>query len=142
LLGLFFFSSSPKYFAQKLPFWNGIKYKDKIQVVHFFATWCKPCMQELPVFDTLIKIYPKEEIEFTFVCMDLKNSNKLRKEISKLNLPGNVYYLEPTEKAIQSINSNWKGVLPASMVYQLNNIQNNLIEGAKNVSFYRKILEK
>jgi thiol-disulfide isomerase/thioredoxin len=116
--------------------------ENKAVIVHFFATWCKPCMQELPVFDTLRKMYSSEKIEFAFVCMDLKNSKKLGKQMSILNLPGRVFYLGPNEKSIQSINSNWKGTLPASILYELNSSQNQLIEGSKNVSFYRNLIEK
>ena len=140
-VGLMFFNSTPKYFAQKLPDWDGLIKNEKIQFVHFFATWCKPCMQELPVFDTLRKIYSSEKIEFTFVCLDLKNSKKLGKQMSIFNLPGRVFYLEPTEKSIQSMNSNWNGTLPASILYELNSSRNQLIEGSKNVSFYRNFIE-
>lgn len=149
LFGLFFLVIAPTNFSQKLPEWNEMNINgsekissDRNEVIHFFATWCKPCMQELPIFDTLRTMYSSEKLELTFVCMDLKNSKKMKKKINKLNLPGHIYYLEPTQKSVQSINPNWKGELPASIIYLPNNKGSELFEGAKNVSFYLKYIEK
>jgi hypothetical protein len=50
--------------------------------------------------------------------------------------------LEPSEKNIFSIHSKWKGSLPASILIPPNSVENQLIEGSKNVSFYRKLIEK
>ncbi len=141
-LGLILFCFSSKLVAQKLPLWEGYEANEKIQLVHYFATWCKPCMQELPIFDTLRNLYSSEKIEFTFVCMDMKNSNKLRKEISRLNLPGSVYFLEPSQNAIQLIHPNWIGSIPTTTICFQNVVQNQFVEGAKNVLFYRNLLEK
>ncbi len=147
IFGVFIIIISPRNFGQKLPEWENKKEllgtnKDKISLVHFFATWCKPCMQELPIFDTLRTMYPKDKLEFTFICMDLKNSKKLKKTIMELKLPGDIYYFEPTQKSIQSTNPNWKGGLPASIIYLPNNREAVLVEGTKNVSFYQKNIEK
>jgi len=141
-VGLIFIDPTSNVSAQKLPLYAGIQAKDNIQFVHYFATWCAPCMHELPVFDTLTNLYSSEKIDFIFVCMDLKNSKKLRKSLFKLNLPGPVYFLEPTENAIKSITTNWSGSIPATMIYFPNTTQNQFIEGRKNVLFYRNLIEK
>ncbi len=135
------------YLAQKLPLWeeglHAIKTRDhqeKVQIIHFFATWCAPCMVELPVFDSLSIRFPNNKLELTFICLDLKNSNMLGKKISKLNLPGKTYYLEPKQQNLSLIHLDWKGNLPASIIY-LPKIQNpKLIEGSKNFNFYSQII--
>lgn len=141
-VGLIFIDPTSYVSAQKLPLYKGVQANENIQFVHYFATWCAPCMHELPVFDTLRNLYSSEKIDFIFVCMDLKNSKKLRKSLFKLNLPGPVYFLEPTENAIKSITTDWKGSIPVTMIYFPNTIQNQFIEGRKNVLFYRNLIEK
>lgn len=48
-------------------FVNLEKYRGKTLFINFWATWCKPCLQEMPFIETAIKILEKENIEFLFV---------------------------------------------------------------------------
>ena len=34
--------------------------KDQIYVINFWATWCKPCIQELPYFEAAQKKYRRQ----------------------------------------------------------------------------------
>ena len=43
---------------------------DTTLVVHFWATWCKPCVEELPNFEKLSREYSKKKIRFVMVSMD------------------------------------------------------------------------
>lgn len=147
MIGCFLLIFSNTVFAQKLPLWEvGINpiesnnQEEKVQIIHFFATWCAPCMIELPVFDSLSIRFPNHKLEITFICLDLKNSKKLRKKISKLNLPGKTYYLEPIQQNLSSIHLDWKGGLPASILYLPKSQKAKLIEGAKNFNFYSQII--
>lgn len=37
--------------------WDTDKYAGKIRVINFWATWCPPCIQELPILNHLAKAY-------------------------------------------------------------------------------------
>ena len=42
------------------------KYKGKTVFINFWATWCKPCREEMPSIQEAMKILKDEEIEFLF----------------------------------------------------------------------------
>jgi len=121
LLILFSFGCAHSY-AQKLPDWTdeiavskqGELDGQSIFITHYFATWCKPCMEELPVFDRLTKEHPTLVVKF--VCLDLENTPKLCRSIHKLRLPGEVCYLAPTNEHITHISPTWDGTLPFTSI--------------------------
>ena len=47
------------------PFLN--KADDKVHVVNFWATWCAPCIKELPYFEKLNAQYENENVEVLLV---------------------------------------------------------------------------
>ena len=55
---------------------------EKPLVINYWATWCKPCIEEMPVFETLSKKY-KGKITFLFVTDEeqskIVNFNKRKK---------------------------------------------------------------
>ncbi len=42
------------------------KYEGKTLFINFWATWCKPCIEEMPSIESAIKILRKENIDFLF----------------------------------------------------------------------------
>jgi thiol-disulfide isomerase/thioredoxin len=110
--------------AQNLPIWQQEKElatvlksnSARVIMTHYFATWCKPCMEELPVFDSLNQLN-KENVLIQFVSLDLKNNRHLKKKIQRLNLPGNCFYLEPNASMMKDSSFYWDGTLPFTVMY-------------------------
>ena len=101
--------------------------KDTVYVVNFWATWCAPCIKELPIFKKLQSSYASEPLKVLLVSIDLKSKldkvvnpfvrrNKLANELFLLN--------EANEKKyIDRISTTWSGALPATLVF---NKENNI----------------
>lgn len=51
--------------AQKLEEWRG-----KVLVVNFWATWCAPCREEIPVFVKLQEKYGRQGLQFVGIAID------------------------------------------------------------------------
>lgn len=52
------------------------QFKDKVILVNFWATWCPPCIAEMPAFQKLYNDY-QNRVVFLFVTQD--DENKVRK---------------------------------------------------------------
>ncbi|WP_051259556.1 TlpA family protein disulfide reductase [Epilithonimonas tenax] len=49
------------------------KNPDTLYVTNFFATWCGPCMQEIPFFHKKMEELQGQPVKFTFVSLDNKS---------------------------------------------------------------------
>ncbi len=92
---------------------------EKILVFNFWATWCGPCIKELPMFEKLNR--ENSNIKITLVSMDLDlnpNPQKVYDFVSKKKLKSRVVILEAGDPNswIETIDANWSGALPATLV--------------------------
>lgn len=95
---------------------------DKILVLNFWATWCRPCIQELPEIqklDSTLKIQKKGEV--IFISLDFKSNfeSKLKPFIKKRKLNSKVYLLDDInyDSWIPKLSKEWDGSLPATFIY-------------------------
>ena len=100
-------------------------FKGKVILVNFWATWCAPCVTELPYFDQLLTKYQSEKLSVSLVSLDF--SNKLEKSLIpfliKKKVLSNVLLLDDNgaNSWINKINSDWSGALPATIIYTKDN---------------------
>jgi thiol-disulfide isomerase/thioredoxin len=91
---------------------------DKIYVVNFWATWCAPCIKELPYFEVLDQ---REDVEVLLVSLDFPKhkESRLLPFIKKNKLQAKVVLLDDADENywINDIHPNWSGALPATLIY-------------------------
>ena len=91
---------------------------DKIYVVNFWATWCAPCIKELPYFEVLNQ---REDVEVLLVSLDFPKhkESRLLPFIKKNKLQSKVVLLDDADENywINNIHPNWSGAIPATIVY-------------------------
>lgn len=95
------------------------KNKTKIHVVNFWATWCKPCVQELPNFIRLQREYASKNVVITFVSLDFKKDyDKLLVPFVKKRKMTNVLLLDaPNPNSwIDRVSKDWSGAIPGTLV--------------------------
>lgn len=106
---------------------------DTIYVINFWATWCKPCVKELPGFEKINKKYKNEKVKVLLVSMDFPDNIKsqLIPFIRKMNLQSHILILDEADANawIPKVNPNWSGAIPATLIYK-----------NKNSTFYNKPL--
>jgi thiol-disulfide isomerase/thioredoxin len=92
---------------------------DNIRVINFWATWCGPCIKELPLFEKLNS--ERKDVAVTLVSMDLDldpNPAKVHKFVARKKLASNVLILDEDDPNvyIDQIDKQWSGALPATIV--------------------------
>ena len=90
---------------------------NKRYIYNFLATWCKPCVEELPFFDQLAATFP-DQIEVVLVNVDnpATAQEKLPPFIDKMQIKSEVIVVQNFgDQAIATISSNWDGEIPATL---------------------------
>jgi len=93
--------------------------KDEVVVYNFWATWCKPCVEEMPAFEKLAAEYKAKGIHVVFISMDFKSKHaKVVEFVGKKELKGEVILLNaPDYNAwMDKISTEWSGAIPATLV--------------------------
>lgn len=96
---------------------------DKIHVVNFWATWCAPCIKELPYFEQMAAEMG-DDVELTLVSMDFEENleKSLVPFVNKRDLKGDVIVVlaENEAEMIEQVDPKWEGNLPATVIYNKN----------------------
>ncbi|MBT8244399.1 TlpA disulfide reductase family protein [Winogradskyella sp.] len=98
------------------------KVDDKVHVVNFWATWCAPCIKELPYFEKINAVYKDKNVEVLLVSLDFPRQyeTKLIPFIEKRNIESKVVCFDDVDQNrwIPAINKDWSGALPATIIYK------------------------
>lgn len=101
------------------------KKDDKIYVINFWATWCAPCVKELPYFERIKQEYADKNVEVLLVSLDFPKQvdKKLIPFINKNKIQSEVVLLDDINEDvwIKAIDESWSGAIPATIIYNKNN---------------------
>ncbi|MCP4053406.1 MAG: TlpA family protein disulfide reductase [Mesoflavibacter sp.] len=97
---------------------------NKTYVVNFWATWCAPCVKELPYFERINKQYKDKNVEVVLVSLDFPKhfDTKLKNFINEKQLQSELYALNDMDSNywIPKVNKDWSGAIPATLIYNSN----------------------
>ncbi len=111
--------------AQTIPSWKVTKLQDYIAcsdsvlVINFWATFCKPCLEELPYYQTILNKYKDQRIKFLMVSMDLKTEYpaKIAAFAKQNNYTNQVVWLNETnaDYFCPKVDKTWMGGIPSTL---------------------------
>ena len=89
---------------------------EDLHVINFWATWCKPCVAELPYFEKL----KEEGIKVTLISLDMPKlvESKLIPFLKEKNLKSEVVLLDDPDANswIPKVDAEWSGAIPATLI--------------------------
>jgi thiol-disulfide isomerase/thioredoxin len=104
---------------------------DRIQVINFWATWCAPCVKEIPLFEKLRT--DNSNVDITLVSMDFDldpDPAKVERFVTRKALKNKVVILAETDPNawIDKIDKSWSGALPATLILNTKTGKRKLIQ--------------
>lgn len=95
---------------------------DTTYIVNFWATWCKPCVAELPYFEQLHETYKNEKVKVLLVSLDFSTQieKKLIPFMEKRQLKSEVVVLDDPDANgwIDKVDPKWSGAIPATIIFK------------------------
>ncbi len=127
---LLFFSNVPSLKAQSIPTFNVtdlnsyIAASDSILVINFWATFCKPCNEEIPYFERIVNKYKKQKVKLLLVSLDIKNQYpyKIKAFAKKNKYSSQIVWLNETnaDYFCPAVDITWSGGIPATLIVNTN----------------------
>lgn len=103
-----------------------------VLVVNFWATWCKPCVEELPHFEKLNAKYADKNVKVVLINLDAAAdlNIKVKPFVAKNNIQSSTYLLdEPDYNTwIDLVSADWSGSLPFTLIVGADNKTRKIFE--------------
>lgn len=123
IIGIFLFSISAN--SQSILKWKMTALEEYINtsetpvIINFWATYCGPCLEEIPYFLDLTKKYEEEGVKLILVSLDFEESypDKIRNFTNKRKFAAPIVWLDETDADYfcPVIDKSWSGVMPATL---------------------------
>ena len=91
-----------------------------VLVINFWATFCKPCVAEIPSFIQTVDKYKSRNVKLLLVSLDLPSfyPAKIDAFVKKKNIKTNVTWLDETnaDYFCPKVDAKWSGSIPATLI--------------------------
>lgn len=117
---------------------------DQVMVINFWATWCAPCIKELPYFE---KLNQNKLANVLLVSMDYDldpNTEKVDRFVARKKLQSKVLILTESDPNswIDKIDKRWSGALPATLVINSKTGKREFVQGELGEGELEKLVMK
>jgi len=119
---------------------------DTVYVVNFWATFCKPCIEEIPDFIRLVEKYKTQKVKLLLVSLDLPGyyPAKIAAFAKKNKYNTNIVWLNETnaDHFCPMIDAKWSGAIPSTIIVNNNNGYRKFTEDQISPEEFEKALKE
>jgi len=92
----------------------------ELLIVNYWATWCGPCVEELPYFVALSEAYPEEKIRVVGYSLDFEEmiESDVDPFLKERGIPyANIVIAVDPNEYVPRVSEEWSGAVPATFFY-------------------------
>jgi len=93
---------------------------DSVWVINFWATYCAPCVNEMPYLEQITERYKNRNVGLIFVSLDFPETypKALRRFVAKKKIRSEVVWLNETDADYfcNAVDKRWGGSIPATWI--------------------------
>jgi thiol-disulfide isomerase/thioredoxin len=120
------------------------KKNDSVYVINFWATFCKPCVAEIPYLQSITKKYSGLKVKLLLVSLDLPAFYPRKVEIfaKKNNFTADIVWLNESDADhfCPVIDKKWSGSMPATLFVNATTGYKKFIESSMSEEQFEKEL--
>lgn len=116
---------------------------DKITVINFWATWCGPCVKELPYFESVAA--KRQDVDIYLVSLDfVEKLDRVNSFIEKKNLTSPVLLLDEMDynSWIDRVDKSWSGAIPATLLLNPTTGERKFVESELKEGELEQLIEE
>ena len=153
LVAITFFTLGYTANCQNIPKWKitdvekymSVKNGD-VLVINFWATFCKPCVAEIPSFIKIVDKYKSSQVKLMLVSLDLPSyyPAKISAFVKKHNFKTNIVWLQETnaDYFCPKIDTTWSGSIPATLLVNTKTGYRKFFEGEMGDKEFETMLKE
>lgn len=102
-------------------------FKGKVTIVNFWATWCAPCLLEMPTFSRLAATYEGQKVAIVAISIDKDDKDMQARALMAKNRPL-AYYRDASGSMPFLLNPPAQG-MPTTVIYDKKGIERARVSG-------------
>ena len=119
---------------------------DTLYILNFWATWCKPCVEELPIFEQINSENQGKKVKVILLSNDFKKQvePKLKPFLVSKKINSEVWWMSETDPNVwvNLVEPMWEGSLPATLIFRGSDNKRFFNEGELNLATLKAIIDK
>ena len=116
---------------------------EQVHIINFWATWCAPCVKELPLFEAL-SAANDPRVRVTLISLDFADeTNKVNAFINRRKIKSKVFLLDEIDynSWIDRVEESWGGAIPATLFINQQTGQRKFIDRELKDGELQKVIE-
>ena len=119
---------------------------NKLFVVNLWATWCAPCVKELPGFEKVASEYDGSKVKFIMISLDFPSEveKQLLPFLKKNHISLDVAVMTDTDydSWVRKIDKDWQGNIPSTLLFNNTRKTRYFHSGDLSESELKKLIDK